>query len=233
MATYREIISMCLDELKISSDDSYFTPDHIIFLANQYRAMLLKQRYADIKKEIPDSNYITLCLDLEQVPAIDGMPCEGSPYLRSTKPIPDIMVIGHPVLYPIDYYQGHHISYVSRQRMRFVGYNKYLKNIIYASIAPNKHLYLISNNPQFLYLQRVRFDAIFDDPKEAIQLSCDEDEQCDILDAEFPLEPALIPQLIQLVVTELQSHEYQPEDSNNNASDDISQDATTIQNNKR
>nr|DAU83961.1 MAG TPA: Structural protein [Crassvirales sp.] len=50
MSTYREIVFMIMDELKLSSDDSYFTEDHIIFLASKYRAFLLKQRYSDIKK---------------------------------------------------------------------------------------------------------------------------------------------------------------------------------------
>lgn len=231
MSTYREIVYMCLDELKLSSDDSYFTPQHIIELANNYRAFLLKQRYSDIKKQIPESNYFGLCLALEQVPAIDGEPCEGPPYLRSTKPLPNLMWLGNPTIYPVDYYQGHHISMVSREKMRYSGYNKYLKNIIYASIAPDGYLYLRSSNPQFLYLERVRLNAIFEDPKAALDILCD--GVCDILDMEFPMEKALLPQLIELIVKELQQHEYQPTDSNNNANDDISQDAQTVQNVKR
>jgi hypothetical protein len=48
---------MCLDELHLTSDDSLFNEDHILFLINKYRAFLLKQRYSDIKKQIPESNY--------------------------------------------------------------------------------------------------------------------------------------------------------------------------------
>jgi len=48
---------MALDELKLHSDDANFTEEHIIFLADKYRAILLKQRYADVKKEIPLANY--------------------------------------------------------------------------------------------------------------------------------------------------------------------------------
>ena len=43
MSTYREIVYMCLDEIKMVSDDSYFNQDHIIFLADKYRAFLLKK----------------------------------------------------------------------------------------------------------------------------------------------------------------------------------------------
>ena len=81
MSKYRELVYMVLDELKLSSDDSYFTEDHIIFLLGKYRTLLLKQRYSDIKKPIPESNYQTICLNLVRVPAISGEPCEGGLYL--------------------------------------------------------------------------------------------------------------------------------------------------------
>ena len=67
--TWREIIYMCSDELKLSSDDSYYTEDHLKFLISKYRSFLLKQRYSDIKKFIPESNFSTICLDLMEVPA--------------------------------------------------------------------------------------------------------------------------------------------------------------------
>ena len=78
MSTYREIVYMCLDEIKMVSDDSYFNQDHIIFLADKYRAFLLKKNYTDVKKSVPDSNYQTLCLNLEKVNGIDGDRCSGS-----------------------------------------------------------------------------------------------------------------------------------------------------------
>ena len=58
---------MIADELELFSDDATYTEDHIIYLLGKYRAFLLKQRYADIKKQIPESNYQTICLDLIEV----------------------------------------------------------------------------------------------------------------------------------------------------------------------
>ena len=57
MSTYKEIVYMCLDELQLSSDDATFNEEHIIFLANKYRAFLLKKNYTDLKKEIPECIY--------------------------------------------------------------------------------------------------------------------------------------------------------------------------------
>lgn len=221
--TWKELVYMVLDELKGMSDDFTFTEDHVAFLCGKYRSLLLKQRYyADIKKTISESNYQTICLDLIEVPAISGETCEGGSYLRSKNKIPVTLMIGNPRVYPIDYYQGE-IAYVSRDRMRYVGYNKWMKNIIYCSIAPDGYLYFKSWNPQFLYLEKVKFTAIFEDANEVSNLTCDGDEgaACDLMDRIFPIEEALVPPLIELVVNELRKAEYAPSDENNNADDDL------------
>ena len=225
MSTYKELVYMCLDELKLYSDDALYTEEHIMFLLGKYRTFLIKQKYSDVKKQIPESNYQTICLDLIEVPAISGEPCEGGSYLRSKEKIPFLMKIGNPRVYPVDYYQGE-ITYVSRERMRYVGYNKYLKNIIYASIGPDNYLYFKSFNPQYLYLEKTRMTGIFEDPQAASELQCPDesgDTVCDVLDREFPIENALIPTLIQLVVEELIKAEYKPEDKENNSDDDLSE----------
>lgn len=225
MSTYKELTYMVLDELKLYSDDALYTEEHVMFLLGKYRTFLLKQRYSDVKKQIPESNYQTICLDLIEVPAISGEPCEGGSYLRSKEKIPFLMKIGNPMVYPVDYYQGE-ITYVSRERMRYVGYNKYLKNIIYASIGPDNYLYFKSFNPQYLYLEKARMTGIFEDPQAASELQCPDesgDTVCDVLDREFPIENALIPPLIQLVVEELTKAEYKPEDKENNSDDDLSE----------
>lgn len=225
MSTYKELTYMVLDELKLYSDDALYTEEHIMFLLGKYRTFLIKQRYSDVKKQIPESNYQTICLDLIEVPAISGEPCEGGSYLRSKEKIPFLMKIGNPRVYPIDYYQGE-ITYVSRDRMRYVGYNKYLQNIIYASLGPDNYLYFKSFNPQFLYLEKIRMTGIFEDTLAASELQCPDKNGnivCDVLDREFPIENALIPPLIQLVVEELTKAEYKPEDKENNSDDDLSE----------
>ena len=224
MSTYKELVYICLDELKLHSDDAVFTEDHVIFLLNKYRVFLLKQRYSDIKKQIPESNYQTICLDLIEVPAISGEPCEGGSYLRSKEKVPFLMKIGNPKVYQVDYYQGE-ITYVSRERMRYVGYNKYLKNIIYASLGPDNYLYFKSFNPQYLYLEKARMTGIFEDPQAASELQCSDENGnivCDVLDRTFPIEDALIPPMIELVVKELLGAEYRPADETNDAKDNLS-----------
>ena len=221
MSTYRQLTYLIFDEVKGQSDDFTYTEDHIIFLLDKYRSFILKQRYSDIKKQIPESNYQTLCLDLIQVPAISGEVCEGGTYLRSKDKIPYLMQIGSPIVTSQDYYQGD-FNYVSRERMRYVGNNKFLKNQIYTSIAPDSYLYFKSGNPQFLHLEKVKMTGIFQDASEAAVLSCDSTENCEVIDATFPLEEALIPVVLEMVLKELLGAAYRPKDTENNASDDLS-----------
>lgn len=222
MSTYKELVYMVLDEIKNISDDSFFTEDHVIFLLNKYRTFLLKQRYADVKKQIPESNYQTICLTLSKYNNIDDI-CGTELYLRSNEKIPNLMKIGSPMVYPIDYYQGT-VTYISRERMKYVGYNKYLQNIIYVSLGPDNHLYFKSSNPQYLYMEKAKMTGVFEDSEAASKFNCQEEDEitsCDILDKDFPLESALIPTMLELVVKELLGASYRPEDSENNATDDL------------
>lgn len=230
--TWRELIYMINDELKLDSDDSSFNEEHIAFLAGKYRAFLLKQKYSDLKKTISDSNYQTISLELQHTPAISitqGEACEGS-YLRSTIKVPSTLGIGNSRVFPMDYFQGE-ITYISKDRMRYVGHNKYMKNIIYCAKGPDDYLYFKSSNPQHLYLERVRFSAIFSDAREVSEFN--NQGSCDIYDTEFPIEEALVPPLIELVVKELLGAAYRPKDDVNNASDDLANLAAFIQRNTK
>lgn len=229
----KEIVYMILDLAKAAtSDDSFWTEDHVIFLLKKYRSFLIKKEQekqkatTDIASEF---EYQQICLNLEKVPAIDGEPCTGGYYLRTAKKIPKILEDNQPRVYPIDFYQGINISYIPRDRMRYVGTNKFLQNIIYVSFGPDLHLYLNSSNPQFLYLKKLRMSAVFEDFDEMSSYLCNDDGDstaCDVMDEVFPIREYLVPTLMELVVKELTSAKYQPVDEHNNAADDMSKVST-------
>lgn len=226
---------MVLDELKIVSDDSHFQEEHVLFLLDKYRTFLLKQRYSDIRKEIPESNYQTICVDLKQVNAIDGTPCTGADYMKSLQEIPNMMQVGKQKISSLDYFQGN-FAYTNNERFKYVGSNKYLKNQIYGTIAPDNHLYLKSSNPQMYYLEKVKVTGIFEDSSKAAELQCPNasgEKPCDVMDMEFPIEEALIPPMIELIVKELSGHAYQPADNENNATDDLDRLANYIARNMK
>ena len=222
MSTYRELVYLILDEAKGLSDDFTYTEDHLIFLLDKYRSFLLKQRYTDVKKSIPESNYQTLLLDLIPVPAISGEPCEGGNYLKSIEKIPYLLTISNPKVTSVDYFQGE-FNFVSRDRMRYVGNNKFLKNMIYTTIAPDKYLYFKSNNVNFIYLKKVKITGVFENASMASKLDCNSSQNCELLDRIFPMEEGLIPPLIELTLKELLGATYRPKDSENNSTDDLNE----------
>lgn len=221
MATFRQIVYTVLDEIKSVNGDSYITEEHIIFLANQYRLFLLQQK---INKEgaasLSSAMQQVICLDLEEIDAIPNLPCEGGQYLRSVQKVPTIVKGTSTSVFPYNYFKTN-IQYISKDRMKYVGFNKYLQNIIYCTLFDD-YLYFKSNNPQFLYLEQVKMQGIFEDAEAAASLSCDKEKDCiDILDKEFPLSGDLIPQMLELLTRELYTALNRPSDEANNANDDI------------
>ena len=55
--TYRELTFMIIDLLKQVSSDSHFEIEHVIKEITDVRNLLLKQRYSDVRKEIPSANF--------------------------------------------------------------------------------------------------------------------------------------------------------------------------------
>lgn len=224
MSTYREVVYMVNDQLKYYSDDASFTEDHIKFIINNLRNWLLEKKYKNEAK-IPFSNYQTICLELEETPAIAGTDCFGS-YLKSKVKVPTLCQFGGTVIYPVDFISSKKISLVSIDRIKYAGEgNKFLENMIYAAIGPDDYLYLKSKNPQFLHLEKVRIMGLFIDNEEASKLECDNNGDiivCDVLDKEFPLDSSLVELVVNYAVTELSGQRYMPTDKTNNNTDDMS-----------
>ena len=237
MASYREIVYLVLDEIKASNGDSDITEEHVIFLANQYRLFLLEQKK---KKEGADSlspsNEQTICVDLERVDAIPGLEYCNDIYLRSIQEIPQVI---NEESVKVNLMDSFNImtAFVSKDRFKYVGHNKYLYNIIYSTLGSDNHVYLNSANPQFKYLtnNKIKFTGIFEDANKAAELSCDaaNGKKCDILDADFPLETPLIPQMIELIVRELLGVNYRPKDTQNDSADNLADLAAFVRRNMK
>lgn len=230
MYTYNHVVYMVLDFLKISSDDSYYTPDHVLFLLNKYRAYVLKSKYEDTSKTPSDSNYQTLRLQFDEVDRIEGQGCSGK-YLISKGKIPESLGIGVPMFAGRDLFQGD-VCFVSPMKFRYVGFNRWMKNITYATFEDGK-VYMKSCNPLAYYLREGTYRDIFADPLEAAadsgELGVDENGNlCNPLEATFPLEDNLLPLVMQYVVKDLTGGLYKPKDDENNADDDLSKLAAFI-----
>lgn len=220
MSTWREMIFMVLDEIKMSSDDSIYTKDHIAFLLSKYRSYIINSTYYNQKKAIPESNYQSICVPIH----IDEQDFCGNTVLVSSTPVPKLMSIGNTMVYPPAGFEYGNIIFVSPARFKYVGQNSYTKNFIYATIGPDSRLYVKSNNRNFIYLNTINITGLFESAEEAAEFECNEDDSdnCELLDKKFPLEDAYAISLIQLVTKDLLGTIYRPSDNTNNATDDIS-----------
>lgn len=219
MATYRELVYFCLDKLKLSSEDSFYNEEHIKFLLNKYRGALFFKYYKNQKKEIPESNYQTICLDLGETSY--GI-CGIGEYLRSKDKLPDLYPLGINKVHPVDYFSGS-ISLISKDRFKYAGNNRWASNTIFATIGPENYLYIKSNNAQYRHLKKVYLTGLFENPEDVINLeSNNKGNNCvDIMDMVFPIEEDLIPELLNMIVQDLSPSVYAPEDKKNDANDNL------------
>lgn len=236
MTTFGQIVYMVLDIMKEHSDDAYYTEEHIIFLASKMRALLLERKYKNSRNqtytEMSDENLQEICLTLEPT-EMQPAGCSGM-WLHSVEEIPDTIGVNNARLSTISDMLQCSVTFIPKERMPYVGYNKWLRRILYAAKSDDGLLYITGSNPQFLYLDKIRMTAVFSDPQKAAELSCKgEGKACNILEMEFPLEQALIPSCIELTVQELMGSRYAPEDKSNDAKDNLADASVTQQRHPR
>lgn len=216
MQTYGELVYLILDELKLISDDKQFEEEHIIVLINQYRNLLLKQRYSDIRKEMPVSNLQSINITLSVEDTI----------LKSNIPLPTILNLNVQNLTIISsistFWQGE-FSFIDYNQFRYTGYNRWLNSIVYVTVGPDGYLYCKSNNLSFLQLTDITVTSIFENPLEVHNLSTpiNETSEDSILDIPIPIEGNLLPLLKEIIIKELSGAIYRPEDEINNANDNL------------
>lgn len=233
MATFRELIYIVLDKLKIQSDDSYFEEEHIMFLLNKYRPLILKQRYSDIRKEIPDANYQSINVSVSDSPEVNGSLDGSLYYKKSNVKIPTILNLngGQRIIYLSyfkDFWSGE-ITYVNKDRFKYTGHNKWLLKTIYGTIGPDGYLYIKSEDSNISTLTNVKITSIFEDPTEVNKLDVDNAGKIkNPLDIECPLEGNLIPVLVDMVVETLLPSHFRGSDIENDAKDATSSDYSPV-----
>ena len=227
MATFGEIVYSILDILKERSDDSFYTEEHVLFLAKKMRALLLERKYKSTRnssfQSTADINKQQICIDVEPTETLSNG-CSGANWLRSTVQIPEQLSVSNVTISAGNELLPTVLTFIPAERMPYVGYNKWLRGFIYAAKSDDGYIYLRGTNPSFMLLEKVRLTGTWSDPEAAAALSeeaCAHNGICDIMTTEFPLEDALIPSCIELVVQELAAPRYAPVDSRNNAKDDL------------
>lgn len=231
MATYREVAYAIADFSKSISDDSIINIDHIIFLMSKYRNYILNSNFSTMKRAIGDSNYQTICVELERAcPNLDF--CGKEEMLVSKEPVPFTLTIGYKNIFPFAGFNYGRINFVNNTKFKYSGHNKFLRREIYATIGPDGKMYLKSNDPNFMNLFKVGMTALFSEPEKASLMECSGTDgcvdNCELLDKHFPLDDSYIPTLMQVVVRDVTGALWKPADDSNNATDDLARFAQVL-----
>lgn len=194
--TYRELVYMCLDEIKLASDDSYITEDHILFLISKYRAFLLRQKYDKTTLPVAESNYQKIKVSTDSI-------------------IPDVMGIAKPRVYVGEGAAKVSYTFVTPHRFEFVSNNRILKPISYCTINDENKLEFKATPDAST---TINLYAVFEDCVKASEFK----PTGDILDETCPIESELVSGVQELVVKDALGIAYRPTDFINNATDDLS-----------
>lgn len=233
--TYRELVYMCLDEIKLASDDSYITEDHILFLISKYRAFLLRQKYEKTNMPAPMSNYQLLNGNIEDLLPTNIFINLGVPIVHLTltaelepssfTPVDSKTTTEVEPVATISVVQK--ATYVSPHRFEYVGNNRHLNSFTYCTLSSDRAMkfknYPITTNNGVLSLQPKSFEiyAIFEDCVKASEFNLE--NGAGVLDCECPIESELVSGVQELVVKDALGMAYRPKDYINDGSDDLSQ----------
>jgi hypothetical protein len=236
MSTYRELAYMCLDKLKASTDDSYFKIEHIVFLLDKYRPFLLKQRYSDVRKGMSLNNYSRIPFTLQDTTgnAINLGSVEnyttGGIVKVSSITVPSLVgfnsntddfkiLVNNTTVSAKDVQFRGDFSIVSPERFKYAGESKWLKKFVFVTLGSDHKLYFKWVDDTLTVPTTLLIQGIFETPKNYASLL--EIPITNYLDMQYPLEEALVPPLLELVLKDIQENIYRPEDDDNNASDDL------------
>lgn len=214
------MIYMVRDLLKLSSDDSYITSQHILFMLEKFRAYVLKSKYEDDEASVPDTNKSEITVELELVS--DNLGYSGIPLLRSKEPLPSDMIFDYITVRTNKLTGNPNIVYVPFSRFSYVGNNKYLKNIIYWTIDDDDYILVKSCNPLFEYLREFKIEGVFESPMKVAERECScKGLEVNYDDVDFCLEDDLVQLVVQYVMNTFQNSIYKPQDEDNNTNDDL------------
>lgn len=216
--TYNEVIYSIREGVRQYSDDSSLSNRLILFLVNLERASYLKF-YSD-KGRLPETNKQTICLQFEEVINSEcGCENESCTILKSTKKVPKLV---NDAKFTIGAKDAIASNFVSWNRFTHSGFNKYNTNLVFASVNADQFLYIKSPNELHKFITCGYLTGIFESPDDASEFTDLNGSSCYNAETdEYPLDMDGFNKIRQVVISKLAQSLGIPEDTINNAADDI------------
>jgi hypothetical protein len=210
-----------LDEsLAINSVESSFSYEFYTDLINEQRALFLRNEYNKNRSIDPYVIQTLKCVAMELVSPIDcciAVPSDCK-IIRSVNEIPNTIELyytkGISSVGPVDITLPRYIL-IDFSRVPYAGNGRSNRNAIYAFLY-NKHLYLISKNPNVNLISNITISGIFEDPTSLGDFIDCSGNTCYSNDDPYPINLWMWAYVKSLVLQQLmQKGMFTPDDSNN------------------
>lgn len=191
MATLNEITYRILGKLEVnSSDDTDIDLREIESEVHKKRALYVKQ---DLDKNRSVDQRLVQDLGCVELEVVDRAECcdieVDCDILRTVYEIPQPIELKHNNTIwagPVDKL-NYPFSFVTYEHAKFAGNGRFNKNSIFAFMRNNR-IYLISQNPDYLYLTHINVRGVFEDPSAAgVFTNCVTGSSCFSADSEYPV----------------------------------------------
>lgn len=218
--TLREIIFDIKEIIQSYSDDSSVSEEHLAFIINNKRNLLLRQFLSNLKKPMPKEAMQLICLNLEDDPNCT----EDRKLLRSTIKVPATMQsTGRSNIvkaFSSDISLSKYLNVVDYHRFPFVGSERFNTRQIYITVDPDSYLKVYNPKNLHLFMEEIQIEGIFENPEEAYDLSCNASaNDCDFFDAQYPIESSLIDPIKSQILNEFTLKLQVPQDTTNDGED--------------
>mgnify|MGYP000117689905 CR=1 FL=1 len=207
------------EDLRQYSDDSDISLSHISFLIDDTRALLLRQKYKNPGSIIPSSIKQRLHFDLEITDDNEFISLDT--LLRTTTALPKL-VESADFMRDIQIDGGGladiKVILVPNQRFPYIGFNRFLSNLIYTTLGQDYKLYFKAGNTRYKTLQKIRVFGVFENPKEAWEASANYDSDVDFnSEVDYPIDLDMWVQMKDIIMQQYMRAMQIPEDKQNNA----------------
>ena len=220
--TKREIIYLVLERLNARSDDSNPTEELVSSLIDVKRSMILKQRFSKAQWNIPIELRQEICMDVSLYDVISGYSGAGK-ILKTNNAVPSAIKIkgfSGPIMIRKEDGSSIPFNLIPIERLPYIGDNRYTAMLTYATLDLDGRIILISKDEKLKFLKQIRVTDLFEKPDEAYNLECKDNNMSGIVepwDITYPVESAMIDDIVKLVVQDLAKSLSIPEDKVNNA----------------
>lgn len=167
MNTIPKIIYSIREGIKEYKDDSEFDDRYLLFKANTFRSVLLRQELNNLQKQVSSTITQSLCLELEEVSAYEcGLDFGCETIMRTIKPVPTLIDLAFkPAIYNVKPTKilGKSFSFITREQAVHYEHSPF-KNSIFAFLHTDNHVYVVSRNDGHKLIDCLNIVGVFFNP---------------------------------------------------------------------